>query len=143
MNFVNNLISVLENSSIKSIVSNVARERKNRPKESLKIHMFTYTAPKIMDAYLKALSVLFNNIHNSKTTIIRKPLTIKKWSILSSPFIYKTAFTQFERRKHSRALICKGISEFSASKIAWFALKNKPSDIYIDIEAYKYHKISI
>jgi ribosomal protein S10 len=42
--------------------------------------------------------------------VMKIPFNIKKWSVLSSPFAHKTAWTQFEKREYTYKISLGGIS---------------------------------
>jgi ribosomal protein S10 len=45
------------------------------------------------------------------------PFNLERWSVLSSPFAHKTAWSQFERREYVYKVSMRGISEHVANMI--------------------------
>lgn len=59
-----------------------------------------------------------------------------RWTVLSSPFVHKTARTQFERRTHGRALEVEGInSRALQERLVWYLKRNAPRDVQLEMEA--------
>ena len=59
---------------------------------------------------------------------------IERWTVLSSPFVHKTARTQFERRVHRQSMRIEGIwSEQICSKLIWYLRRNSPNEIELNI----------
>lgn len=63
---------------------------------------------------------------------------IQKWSVLSSPFAHKTAFTQFERRTHRRQVQVFGLHPELTKRLIWYLQQHAPPDIQIECRLYEY-----
>lgn len=60
--------------------------------------------------------------------------TYENWTILSSPFVHKTARTQLERRTHGSGMEIDGIwKEEVAAKFIWYIKTHTPNEIELDI----------
>lgn len=63
------------------------------------------------------------------------PPTHENWTVLSSPFVHKTARTQFERRTHCSGMEIDGIwREEVASKFIWYLKRHVPNEIDLEIK---------
>lgn len=61
--------------------------------------------------------------------------TYERWTVLSSPFVHKTARTQFERRTHCSGMEIDGIwREEVAAKFIWYLNRHAPNEIELDIK---------
>ncbi len=61
--------------------------------------------------------------------------TYDRWTVLSSPFVHKTARTQFERRTHGRAMKFEGIwTEEVCSKFIWYLNRHVPNEVELSIK---------
>lgn len=98
---------------------------------SLKINGWTVKEKGLLYSYmnvLRSLLLRINNCHVSK--VIGNKTRLKKWSVLSSPFVHKTAFTQLERRHYSCSLNVYNLSENLYSKIVWYVTHNSPPNVH-------------
>lgn len=110
---------------------------------SIEVHGWTYSEPRLMDFYLGAVrGLLMHGLGCRVGGIAGEPLRKKRWSILSSPFVHKVAFTQFERRRHSRYFKCYGISPSLYSKIVWYIKANAPMDVNLFFKLHTYEMLS-
>ena len=66
------------------------------------------------------------------------PRRIQKWSVLSSPFAHKTAFTQFERRTHGRLLRASGGDAELGKRFIWYLGQNCPPDVQMEFHMHDY-----
>lgn len=66
------------------------------------------------------------------------PVHIQKWSVLSSPFAHKTAFTQFERRTHRREVEIFGMHPEITKRFIWYLQQHAPPDIKIECHVHEY-----
>ena len=63
------------------------------------------------------------------------PPTYERWTVLSSPFVHKTARTQFERRTHCSAMEIDGIwREEVGAKFIWYIKSHAPNEIDLQIK---------
>lgn len=107
---------------------------------SISIHGWTVKEPFLLISYLQALRGLFQHIDNCRVSGLKgTETTFKRWSILSSPFIHKAAFTQFEQRHHKCSLICYNLSEKLYSKLLWYVAHNSPPNVHFYFKLY-YHR---
>lgn len=61
-----------------------------------------------------------------------------RWTVLSSPFVHKTARTQFERRTHGRAMRIEGIwGEEVGAKYIWYLNRHVPNEIELSIKLHE------
>ena len=61
-----------------------------------------------------------------------------RWTVLSSPFVHKTARTQFERREHCRVLKIEGIwREDVAAKFVWYLKRHVPNEVTLGITLHE------
>lgn len=66
----------------------------------------------------------------------------ERWTVLSSPFVHKTARTQFERRTHGRAMRIEGIwREEVGAKYIWYLNRHVPNEIELSIKLHERHSI--
>ena len=62
------------------------------------------------------------------------PPTYERWTVLSSPFVHKTARTQFERRTHCSGMEIDGIwREEVAAKFIWYIKTHTPNEVELEI----------
>lgn len=107
---------------------------------SMTVNLWTVEEPFLLDMYAKTILQLVSRVSGGNPSgIVGLPLQIKKWSVLSSPFVHKTAFTQLERRIHKRKLVLYGLSESIYSKIVWYFTKNAPLNVHIWYQLH-YHR---
>lgn len=58
------------------------------------------------------------------------PPSIFRWTVLSSPFVHKTARTQLERREHEKAVQFEGIwNEEICAKFLWYLKRHVPNEV--------------
>lgn len=63
-----------------------------------------------------------------------QPPEISRWTVLSSPFVHKTARTQFERREHATRLRFDGIwREEICAKFVWYLKRHVPNEVELDL----------
>lgn len=68
--------------------------------------------------------------------------TLDQWTVLSSPFVHKTARTQFERRNFGSAMKIDGIwREEVAAKFIWYLKQHVPNEVELDIKFTERHTI--
>lgn len=77
--------------------------------------------------------------HKMGLTLTRGPgafaPTYESWTVLSSPFVHKTARTQLERRTHSSGMEIDGIwREEVAAKFIWYIKTHTPNEIELEIK---------
>ena len=66
--------------------------------------------------------------------------TYDRWTVLSSPFVHKTARTQFERRTHGRAMRVEGIwKEEVVAKYIWYLNRHVPNEVELSIKLHERH----
>jgi small subunit ribosomal protein S10 len=67
------------------------------------------------------------------------PTAIERWTVLSSPFVHKTARTQFERRTHRRVLLLAGIHDRSVlERLTWYLGRHVPVDVQLRLTAIEH-----
>lgn len=66
------------------------------------------------------------------------PLRTQKWTVLSSPHVHKTAWTQLERRTHSRALRVYGITGELLRRYIWYLQQHCPPDVQLECQLHEY-----
>ena len=60
---------------------------------------------------------------------------ITRWTVLSSPFVHKTARTQLERREHGNALRIDGVwGEEIGAKLVWYLRKHVPNELELSLK---------
>ncbi len=69
------------------------------------------------------------------------PMTVRRWSILSSPHVHKTAWTQFERRTHRHALVVGGIVPRLVKPYLWYIGQHAPPNV--DIVCRVSHRVPL
>lgn len=70
------------------------------------------------------------------------PIQIKKWSVLSSPFAHKTAWTQFERRTHTKLVSIYGLPDVELQKrFIWYIERHAPPDVSFECALHEYTTI--
>ena len=123
-----------ENSIIKSF--------HQTPKLSMEVTLMSYTEPLLVEAYSKVLVKMLEDYLKASVRNIKIEKTEKNlWSILSSPFAHKTAFTQFERRCHSRSFQCYNIDQDVQRRLIWYIEHNAPMDVHTIFTLYTYYKL--
>lgn len=75
-------------------------------------------------------------------TLSRGPAPLEpkydRWTVLSSPFVHKTARTQFERREHCHVVTFEGLwGEEAASKFVWYLKRHVPNEIELGIKMHE------
>lgn len=88
------------------------------------IHMYASFIRKTIENTPKGRSL------ESKTT----GYDLKRWTVLSSPFVHKKARTQFERRRYFRDIAIYDVSSEGCKRLAWYFWRNAPPGINMDIE---------
>jgi ribosomal protein S10 len=82
-----------------------------------------------------------NKIYNLKIQKIQLPLKIKKFTLLKSPHVFKTAYTQLEIRELKKLIIIKNFSTIKElqvfSKILVKLVKNIPTTVRLKIKNFK------
>ena len=58
-----------------------------------------------------------------------EPMKITRWSVLSSPHVHKTAWTQFERRTHTHNINIETIPKQLVRPLLWYLQQHLPPDI--------------
>lgn len=66
------------------------------------------------------------------------PMKIRKWSVLASPHVFKTAWSQFERREHCRKLDVFNLCAENRSKLLWYIKKEMPDGVWFKSTSYDY-----
>lgn len=66
------------------------------------------------------------------------PLHIHKWSVLSSPHVHKTAWTQLERRTHSRTVRVFGMHPELVKRYLWYLHEHAPPDVHLHCTMHDY-----
>lgn len=66
------------------------------------------------------------------------PLRTQKWTVLSSPHVHKTAWTQLERRTHGRALRVYGMIGELLRKYIWYLQQHCPPDVQMECQLHEY-----
>jgi ribosomal protein S10 len=66
------------------------------------------------------------------------PTRIQKWSVLSSPHVHKTAFTQLERRVYGRTVKLYGLHPENMSKFVWYIGQYAPPDVKFECYMHEY-----
>lgn len=69
---------------------------KNKNLSIIKLKCFSNDSEAIKNTYNDIVSIAVKN--NVEYTIIHLPTKIKKWTLIKSPFVYKTSKEQFEMR---------------------------------------------
>ena len=109
---------------------------------SLEVFSSTYTEPKLLGVYNTTLCHLLRNGLRCETSkIISWPAKKRKWSILSSPFVHKVAFTQFERRCHRESFKCYNLNPQLYPKVVWYIQKNAPMDVRMHFRLHYHEKL--
>lgn len=68
--------------------------------------------------------------------------TLDQWTVLSSPFVHKTARTQFERRWHGARVGVDGIwGEGVGAKYIWYLKQHCPNEVELEIKLHERHSI--
>lgn len=68
--------------------------------------------------------------------------TYDRWTVLSSPFVHKTARTQFERRTHGRAMKFEGIwNEDVCSKFIWYLNRHVPNEVELSLNLLERNRL--
>lgn len=93
--------------------------------------------------FIKTLKFIFlqNRLINFKINNIQNPQKLKKISLLKSPHIYKTAWSQIELKKISSTLLINNFTknEFKKIKnIIYFLKKNLQPNLKLKIKYTKY-----
>jgi len=61
-----------------------------------------------------------------------QPMDINRWSVLSSPHVHKTAWTQFERRTHIHIVEIEMLPKSLVGPILWYLQQHLPPDVRFD-----------
>lgn len=98
----------------------------------------------VMRLCLKSVNHELLSIYNSfiKKTIINagglsrqisiKRYELKRWTVLSSPFVHKKARTQFERRIYPSTLEVYNLDKEKCKTLLWYIMRNSPPNIDIE-----------
>jgi len=65
------------------------------------------------------------------------PTRMERWSVLSSPHVHKTAWTQFERRTYNRQLSIGGLHSSLVSKYIWYIQRHAPPDVSLHADIHE------
>lgn len=60
------------------------------------------------------------------------PVETSRWSVLSSPHVHKTAWTQLERRTHRLALTLYGLRPELVRPYVWYVQQHAPPDVHLE-----------
>lgn len=71
-----------------------------------------------------------------------KPMNIAKWSVLSSPHVHKTAWTQFERRTHLHEVKVNFIPSTLVRPLLWYLQQHLPPDLRFECSITENVKLS-
>jgi ribosomal protein S10 len=66
------------------------------------------------------------------------PLRIQKWSVLSSPHVHKTAWTQLERRTYARGVSIRGLQGDALKRYWWYIQQHCPPDVRLECTMHDY-----
>lgn len=101
-----------------------------------------------MDIVLRSMSVPLLSAFANFTLFARNALggngpgiralktSFERWSVLSSPHVHKTAFTQFERRTHERVVMVGGLEGELRRRLIWYLKRNAPPDISMEFRLH-------
>ena len=85
----------------------------------------------LVDAYGKFLA----DAGRALGAIVGSPRTlppaIERWSVLSSPHVHKTAWTQFERRTHQRTVRFGNLHPELVGRMIWYSKVHVPPDVQL------------
>ncbi len=111
---------------------------KSQSKFALSFKFKTCTKPLLLEAFQSALyrgltAAALGPIHRFSS-----PTKLEKWTVLSSPFVHKTARTQFERRTAEKGLQMEGIeTEECRERIIWWVKRIVPDDVELEIQVHE------
>lgn len=118
------------------IISNSLSQKEIASK--CKIHSMNIVISAFSKAYIGIYAdFIKRTIHNSGGICLEHRLPkyeLKRWTVLSSPFIHKKARSQFERRTYKRILNVYNINGDGCQKLVWYICRNSPPGIKIDGE---------
>lgn len=101
------------------------------PRFALEINLSTMTDQELLDGFVqftrRCAGALGLAVLAGPAAL---PTGFERWTVLASPFVHKTARTQFERRTHARALSLGGFAdERMVERVAWYLQQHAPHDV--------------
>ncbi|PJF19921.1 hypothetical protein PSACC_00264 [Paramicrosporidium saccamoebae] len=127
---------------IESVLSKptaVAKTKRSTPLPcSLNVLIRGLSIP-LLDAYLRFCLSAAHSL-SSPTRHGALPTRIQRWSVLSSPHVHKTAWTQLERRVHRRVFGVYGMHEEVIPKFIWYVERHAPPDMKLEFSIHDYVK---
>lgn len=132
----------LRQSAIECIKGHMARAEREadaprRLRKSADIILQGYSQP-LLDGFTSFLLQTRSALGGSGPGPHTPRVHIQKWSVLSSPFAHKTAFTQFERRTHQRKVQVFGLHPELTKRLIWYLQQHAPPDIQIECRLHEY-----
>ena len=131
-------IQIIQSSLQASSPQPVTKDDRCHPsRRTLDIHI---TGPHscMLDVYARFCILVGRHLGFSLPGPKPLPRRIQKWSVLSSPFAHKTAFTQFERRTHGRHLRASGGDAELSKRFIWYLEQNCPPDVQMEFHMHDY-----
>lgn len=74
----------------------------------------------------------------SVTGSVPLPTKYQRWSILKSPHVHKTSWTQFERRTHQRLIQIYNAHPNLIPIYIWYIQQHVPSELWLKMTTFKY-----
>lgn len=136
----------LNNPDLRSLVLNILRHHlaltpppvnPNASLPSLQIVLYSHHGP-LLDAFASFVLETREAVGGTGTGMRTPRMAVQKWSVLSSPHVHKTAWTQFERRTHERVLQIRGLGGELARRMIWYLQQHAPPDVRIKCTMYEY-----
>lgn len=103
---------------------------------SLNVIVRSFNTP-LLEAYLQ-FCVASGRSMGGEVRSSALPTRIQKWSVLSSPHVHKTAWTQFERRTFGRAFAIYGMHPEVIPKYIWYTEQHAPPDTWLECYIHEY-----
>lgn len=109
----------------------------NKALPGLQIRLHSHNGP-LLDAFTSFVLETRTSIGGFGMGATPLRMEVQKWSVLSSPHVHKTAWTQLERRSHGRVVQMKGLSGELARRIIWYLQQHAPPDVQMECEMHEY-----
>lgn len=93
----------------------------------------------LLDGYAQFCLDSARNMGAKCRGVTALPTRIERWSVLSSPHVHKTTWTQLERRTHGRILCLYGLHSELVPKYIWYVQQHTPPDVKFESFIHKYH----
>ena len=106
---------------------------------SLTLRFHSYTKDSINHFF--AFSQQYFRLLNVPVETKNLEMAIKKWSVLKSPHVHKTTWSQYERRTHGRQLLVFNLTQDLVDKSLWYLNKHLVDGVWIEADIVEFEKL--